>query len=765
MKKIILPICLTLSIFSIQFLFSQTPTWKNITPAGWTGNFKVMTFLKGGTLIAISDSGYIYHSTDTAKTWTVAKSPVTQVEDMKFYPDGKRGYIVSGTSLFYTSDGGYNWAKKTITGTTGMTYFFCIYIKSEDTLLLGTRNVYVGSKIMLSADAGSSWKQVASNLFLGGNNAYSALLTFFFDTPSHGYALGQGYYAITSDGGKTWANTSEGTTTYNCSATLNSQNEILVYTAGCITLSKTQDISNPETGMCSDGFEGGVVRLGTTKICISADDHGNMHRSTDDGYTWTTTILNSNKKFKSVVVVDNNTAIIYGNELTMFKTIDGGVTWQKLVHGGGEGFSKIVCKTVNECFITGKAGRLFRTQDGGNSWTWQDLGVSNPLYEITFPTQDTGYVSANKLIFRTTDGGFTWQSFKLKTGGSVLNFPTKDVGYIGYTNMYPYIYKTTDAGVTWNMVNQEMGGGGISFLSSNHGICDGTTDGTILYTNDGGQTWTEKNLNYQQNTSAKEIIPLKKGWMILSIRGISPKFVDIYTCDTNLHLSLLKSVNNYGGGLKQINDSSFFFGGSDSTYFSKDYGKTWTSYKYWTGINDIYFPSSQISYAFAVGSIYKSYFSSNFNISNIKITNKTITALISTISEVKTVNVLLKLVNNVGDTVYFVAKTIENGIPLSITLPNSITDGTYTIVVIPEDTLLYNTTQSQSIIIKTTSSEITEINPTIKFKVRGNRIECDCNNYEIYNMLGQQMSKYSELQTGIYILKCNTKTQIIIIKP
>ncbi len=762
MRKTALLIGLTLSFFCIQYCYAQPTSWQNITPLGFTGDFKFMTFLKGGSLVAISNTGNVYHSSDTAKTWTVTPSPVTQVEDMKFYPDGKRGYIVSKTSLYYTADGGYTWSLKKITGTSGMTYFYCMYIKSEDTLFLATRNQSVGARIMLSADAGSNWTQVASNLFLGGNNAYSALLTFFFDTPSHGYALGQGYYASTNDGGKTWVNTSQGTTTFNCSATSNSQNEILVFTAGCITLSKTQNINNPETGMCADGFEGGVTRLGTTKICISADDHGNMLRSTDDGYTWTTTVLNSNKKFRGVVAVDNNTAIIYGNELTTFKTTDGGLTWKKIVHGGGEGFNNILCKSANECFITGKAGRLLRTQDGGDTWIWQDLLNTNPLHEITFPTQDTGYISASGLIFRTIDGGNSWQSFGQLTGGGILNFPSKNVGFIGYTPN-SYVYKTIDAGKTWTSVPEKKGGGGgFSFISETIGICDGVTDGTIMYTNDGGQTWIEKDLPIKEPSGVREIIPNKFGWILLVQRN---DFIDIYTCNFTLNISLVKSIMNNGAGLRQINDSTFFFCSSDSTYFSKDYGNTWSSYKYWTPINDIYFPNSQVSYAFGADLIYKSFFKSNLHISNLTISNKTLAVTLNAIDEVKIIAVVIKIVNNIGDTIYSTTETFKNGLPGLISLSNSVPDGTYTLFIEPQDTLLYSAVQSQPFTIVTTSSEMLETKSTINYNVIGNKIECDCHSLKIFNMLGQQMQEDRELQTGIYILQCYNVTQKIIIKP
>jgi len=56
-------------MFFSQFSIAQTPTWKKITPAGWSGSFRKVTFTKGGRAIAAANNGWIYQSTDTGKTW------------------------------------------------------------------------------------------------------------------------------------------------------------------------------------------------------------------------------------------------------------------------------------------------------------------------------------------------------------------------------------------------------------------------------------------------------------------------------------------------------------------------------------------------------------------------------------------------------------------------------------------------------------------------------------------------------------------------
>jgi len=65
MKSIFKHFLLVFSLLSVQFSIAQTPTVENITPIGWSGNFKFINFLDGGKLFAAADNGYLYLSLDT----------------------------------------------------------------------------------------------------------------------------------------------------------------------------------------------------------------------------------------------------------------------------------------------------------------------------------------------------------------------------------------------------------------------------------------------------------------------------------------------------------------------------------------------------------------------------------------------------------------------------------------------------------------------------------------------------------------------------
>jgi len=767
MKSIVKHIFLAFALCSVQFSIAQTPTWKNITPAGWSGTFTSVDYFDGNGLIAIANNGYFYQSLDTGLTWTPYPQPVSTITSISLYPDHKRAYICDGSHLYQTTDAAVSWQEIKYTGITasylGLSIDY-IYIKNEDTLLAGVNDRINGAKIYLSPDKGKTWTLVGENLE-GDSPLGSAINDFYFVNPSQGYALGNGFYAETVNGGHSWT-----LSVIDFNIAFVSILEIPKHpTIISIAIPQSDQLPPFDSTVF---FKGGIQKIVQAGSMLYGVYGHNFFSSADSGKTWTIKSIDANKNFKSIAFVDQQTGIIVGEELTTYRTNDGGTTWTKYVYGGAEGFNKIYCKTKDECYITGNAGRLFHTTNGGTSWDFRDL-YNGALQNVIFPTNDTGYISASGSIFRTIDAGTNWIRFKQTTGGAFIYFPTKDTGFIGYAGgSSPDIAKSTDAGKTWNtwladmtFVTYKTGGGGACFRSTKEGLVGG--DNSLLYTNDGGNSWQNKAVGITGN----EISATNdKGWVILSIydstvNSLQQGFVRMFKCDKDINCKETITTAN-GGGLKKVNDSTLCFQSGDSIYFSKDYGNTWKSQLYWNGYQDLCFSTTKIAYSIGIGSIYKAWFASNLAITNIKENNKTVSITLSFTDGVSSINTTMYLLNNVGDTVYSVNKVIENGLLFSITLPNTIADGTYSIVIMPNDTLLYNKAQSQPFSIITTSVDIIDKDKKPVITVVGDIIGCNCQTpFEIYNIVGQRMQNNTELPIGIYIVKCNNIIQKVIIRP
>jgi len=773
MKSIFKHFLLVFSLLSVQFSIAQTPTWKNITPAGWSGDFKQVFYGKGNGLIALADNGYFYLSKDTAHTWTIYLQPDTAIIAAVMYPDNTNGFLYNQVTAYKTADGAKTWTKLPMTGIPTDMQIRTIWIKNADTVFAVVTNLVNGVRIFLSSDKGNTWTQVAQNII--GLSVYTTLYEFYFPTPLIGYGYGYGCYVETNDGGKTW------------------NGHTLIYVERDNVYTKTYSYPNGRTIIfyrdyngtnnaiysSSDGNPSTVTQVGTTSDWVTdvvafganvsaIDQSGYLYYSVDSGVTWNSKVILSNRSLESMYFLDKNNGIVVSNLLTSIVTTDGGTTWAKYVHGAADGLNKIYCKTRDECYITGNAGRLFHTIDGGTNWNYRDL-QGGKLVEVEFPTKDTGYVSGGGVIFRTIDAGVNWTKFTQSTGGGFMYFPTQDTGFIGYSNgSSPDIAKTINAGQTWNNWLADMtfinnGGGGFAyFRSSTDGLVGGKA-GKLLYTTDGGNSWQVKSMGFNVNT----ISTIQENWLLTS--GGS-----IYLCDKNINCSLKynDSTDNYSIP-KKLNDSIIYMKAlNDNVLISSNYGITWHkehdsvigSEFSFGNKNTIYTLNPYMGQNYqTINRISKGVFKANTNIKTFnRVDNRTLSFNIINDAE-DSFNAIVKLIDN-QDTVIINANiTIGNNVPLLIKIPQTIQAGTgYKIRIVPLDTSMYSTVESQMFEITTGITEIEKTYP--KIKVVGNTIVCDCEHYEIFNYLGEKISN-TNLSIGLYIVKCNNITQKIVIKP
>lgn len=150
--------------------------------------------------------------------------------------------------------------------------------------------------------------------------------------------------------------------------------------------------------------------------------------------------------------------------------------------------------------------RIYTTTDGGARWREQ-YNSRKYLRSITFATPDLGFRgSLDSSLYRTTDGGASWTdiagSITPKPPGICgLSTPTADVIYgCGVWSSPAYVIKSTDGGNNWTNIDLSSFANAlvdIHFSSPDTGWVAGmanpsTDGGIILYTTDGGSTWTVK---------------------------------------------------------------------------------------------------------------------------------------------------------------------------------------------------------------------------------------------------------------------------------
>lgn len=173
----------------------------------------------------------------------------------------------------------------------------------------------------------------------------------------------------------------------------------------------------------------------------------------------------------TVCCVDENTAYLYAN-------------WYETVTDG-----------------TNKSrGRVFKTTDAGDSWTAITIDFGNNYINGISFSGDTGYISGNKVLLKTTDAGATFTDLypTVAAANKDSSIFLKDIILVNTMELYipstsDGVFSTMDGGTTFTKFEGVAGTNGFYKFDHNSFLCMGSTSKS-LFTNDGGNTW--------QNSSA-----------------------------------------------------------------------------------------------------------------------------------------------------------------------------------------------------------------------------------------------------------------------
>lgn len=148
------------------------------------------------------------------------------------------------------------------------------------------------------------------------------------------------------------------------------------------------------------------------------DNVTNLYYSSDGGISWAlkNSINTASPIFGFGMCMLDEQQGYFATRQGIYKTTDGGQTFSYL-----PGFplaylsniKKIRFRDISNGYIIAAnnlgENKLFKTTDGGNSW--QDVfqgKLPDPLTDVSFPTNDTGFVATSSSILQTFNGGATW---------------------------------------------------------------------------------------------------------------------------------------------------------------------------------------------------------------------------------------------------------------------------------------------------------------------------------------------------------------------
>ena len=353
-----------------------------------------------------------------------------------------------------------------------------------------------------------------------------------FNNTNEGWAVGDwGLIIHTEDGGLTWERQEPGVSNSLEDVQFVDANEgWVIGSAGVILHTSNGGFTwNVQGGPLAVDLQG-MFFLDNQRGWIGLPD--GVLRTIDGGAHWTKTGSGVPNQVLDIQFLDEaNGALVSNSGSTggghILRTTDGGDTWLpttctrpgsvfpcvahfRALHFPNNTFGVAVGGWVNP--------QIYLTNDGGVSWVHQETDIKFAVPEsVHFIDENNGWAVGEFQggYLRTSDGGLTWTKLDWLSAGDI-QFVDASTGFVASRNSG--ILLSTDGGYTWSnpdCFDYNVDLYGAAFVNSNEGWVVGgnrDTEGKILHTTDGGQSW-EVQQKGNQRLLAVHFVD-QSGWVV-----------------------------------------------------------------------------------------------------------------------------------------------------------------------------------------------------------------------------------------------------------
>jgi photosystem II stability/assembly factor-like uncharacterized protein len=225
-----------------------------------------------------------------------------------------------------------------------------------------------------------------------------------------------------------------------------------------------------------------------------AGDNGTFYLSSNNGATWNMQTLAGGQNLKSLFFFDSNTGWIVGNNGTILKTTNSGVNWTAENSPVSVNINSVKFSTSQAGIACGNSGKVIHTTNGGVNWTQLPTSTTKNLLSIDRKSNIIIVGAAEGLVFKSTDSGTTWSvvDYAIMTKPDIKTVFMLDPNIFYSCGGGGFIRKSTDAGATFSFQANPMIGNLVSiyFFDALKGWAVSSLNQAIIYTTDGGTTWS-----------------------------------------------------------------------------------------------------------------------------------------------------------------------------------------------------------------------------------------------------------------------------------
>lgn len=489
-----------------------------------TGNITVF-ITNSGSLLAGTDGGGIYRSSNSGTSWTYSSNGLELIDDQynsSFYINTLFNYfgniVFAGTfnGVFISTDNGSTWVPRN-NGIGGSAYYF--YTIYPDLYVTTNMGIYRSSdlgeswvysdynfftKVIFyngtffassysqgmyrSTDYGSNWSLINNGLpgsafkRIRAFTAFSGALYVSVDTA---YNTSFGIYKSTNNGAN-WFEVNNGIMDKRIRSFANSADKI--YAGGFGRIYSSSDNGTLWYSV-NDSIKSYVYSLLCSGNDVFAGSKG-MYYSSDNGSHWS--IRNNNFNYFSMKDISSAGNLMLCNSDYPFKSSNNGTIWS--LSSNGISTTTNCVYSLNTSLFAGSyyLGGVFKSTDNGGNWFQSNSGIPDSSGIRAF-YQHNGYLFASvdadpytaRGMYRSSNDGLSWE--KPSNDNYCFTFYTPYGTQLFAGSPQNGLFYTTNNGNNWN-VSLNAGVSGVAFC--NNKVFASTTNGGILWSPDNGFSWT-----------------------------------------------------------------------------------------------------------------------------------------------------------------------------------------------------------------------------------------------------------------------------------
>lgn len=332
-----------------------------------------------------------------------------------------------------------------------------------------------------------------------------------------------------------------------------------------------------------------------------AGDFGTIIKTTDGGNTWTNQYCLQNENIIDIEVINSNIVYFIASDNQLYGSINGGTSWTKKFKFLGSNVSSLTFVSANEGWAS-QGSSIEHTIDGGLTWSTQTVLPGETFASVKFFSNGEGFATSSVgTILKYSNTGQTWSTVN-SFAGTYKTMAILQSANTGLIVINSTIYKSTNSGLTWIdpiTTPTEFSTSnvtGLHLLNANDYYAT-LDNGTIVYTHNGGSTWTG-NTDFTGNPLIGIVATQSNEAIAFGNNGIILK-----TTNNGLNWNRIGNLltTEILNGVTSVSSDAYAIGNAGTILKSIDSGNSWSALNSGTSENLKDIIATNSNNLFAVG--------------------------------------------------------------------------------------------------------------------------------------------------------------------